>query len=300
MTIAVASLGALGLVLFLSGIPIGRWRRLDRRVEPYVSGLRGIPSSLLAHPGGQGRIMKVLYRWLRPLLPATNADVTARLLSAGDDRSPDMFRVEQVTWALTGASGAVVLFLLAAAGGILRDGTAVVPLVLISGVSGFLARDWALGRKIRARRDEIAAELPVAADLITLAVMAGEAVPAACERTATGLGGAFGDELSRAVADVRAGESVPAALEALAVRCDDPSVARFVDALVTGMEKGTPLADVLRAQADDARDATRRRVIEIAGRKEVLMLVPVVFLIMPVVVVFALYPGLVSLRLLVP
>ncbi|MFN2388126.1 MAG: pilus assembly protein TadB, partial [Actinomycetota bacterium] len=39
--------------------------------------------------------------------------------------------------------------------------------------------------------------------------------------------------------------------------------------------------------------------LETAGRREVLMLVPVVFLIMPVVVVFALYPGIVSLDLLV-
>ncbi len=40
--------------------------------------------------------------------------------------------------------------------------------------------------------------------------------------------------------------------------------------------------------------------LEMGGRREVLMLVPVVFLIMPVVVVFALLPGLVSLELLVP
>lgn len=300
MKLAVASLGAFGLMLFLSGIPIGRVRRLDRRVEPYVSGLRGMPSSLLASSRAPGRLMALLYRWLRPALPGTTADLISRLRAAGDDRSPDMFRVEQVTWALAGASGAVLLFLAAAASGILRDATAVVPLVVIFAISGFLARDWVLARKIRARRDEIAGELPVAADLITLAVMAGEAVPAACERTAAALGGALGEELSRAVADVRAGEPIAEALEALAVRCNDASVARFVDTLVTGMEKGTPLAEVLRAQADDARDATRRRIIEVAGRKEVLMLVPVVFLIMPVVVVFALYPGLVSLRLLVP
>jgi tight adherence protein C len=56
----------------------------------------------------------------------------------------------------------------------------------------------------------------------------------------------------------------------------------------------------LRGQADDARDARRRHLLELGGKKEVLMLVPVVFLIMPVVVVFALYPGLVTLDLLVP
>ena len=39
--------------------------------------------------------------------------------------------------------------------------------------------------------------------------------------------------------------------------------------------------------------------MEKAGRKEVLMLVPVVFFILPIVVVIALYPGLHGLQLTV-
>ena len=37
--------------------------------------------------------------------------------------------------------------------------------------------------------------------------------------------------------------------------------------------------------------------METGGRKEVLMMVPVVFLILPVTVVFALFPGLAALRI---
>jgi tight adherence protein C len=61
------------------------------------------------------------------------------------------------------------------------------------------------------------------------------------------------------------------------------------------VERGTPLAEVLRAQAADVREQRKRQLIETGGRKEVLMLVPVVFLILPVVVLFALYPGYFSL-----
>lgn len=57
------------------------------------------------------------------------------------------------------------------------------------------------------------------------------------------------------------------------------------------------MADVLRAQAADARASGRRQLIERAGRKEILMLVPVVFLILPIVVVIALFPGLHGLNL---
>ena len=62
------------------------------------------------------------------------------------------------------------------------------------------------------------------------------------------------------------------------------------------VERGTPLADVLRAQAQDVREQGRRALMESGGRKEVLMMVPVVFLILPVTVVFAAFPSLAVLR----
>jgi tight adherence protein C len=74
---------------------------------------------------------------------------------------------------------------------------------------------------------------------------------------------------------------------------------RFADGIAVATERGTPMAEVLRAQAADARAAGRRRLLEKAGRKEVLMLVPVVFFILPIVVVIALYPGLHGLQLTV-
>ncbi|MDQ1581930.1 MAG: tight adherence protein, partial [Microbacteriaceae bacterium] len=62
------------------------------------------------------------------------------------------------------------------------------------------------------------------------------------------------------------------------------------------LERGTPLAEVLRAQAQDARDETKRALIELAGKKEVAMLVPLVFLILPVTVLFAIFPGIFVLQ----
>lgn len=63
------------------------------------------------------------------------------------------------------------------------------------------------------------------------------------------------------------------------------------------VERGTPLADVLRAQAQDVREAARRALMEAGGRKEVAMMVPVVFLILPVTVVFAVFPSIAVLSL---
>jgi len=70
-----------------------------------------------------------------------------------------------------------------------------------------------------------------------------------------------------------------------------------VDQIVAALEHGAPLATVLRAQADDTREEAKRTLIEQAGRKEIFMLLPLVFLILPLSVVFAIYPGLFILRL---
>ena len=51
----------------------------------------------------------------------------------------------------------------------------------------------------------------------------------------------------------------------------------------------------LRAQAVDARELGKRALLDSGGRREIGMLVPVVFLILPVTVLFALYPGLLTL-----
>ena len=74
-------------------------------------------------------------------------------------------------------------------------------------------------------------------------------------------------------------------------------MARFAEGLVVALERGTPLVDVLHAQAADVREAARRDLIETGGRREVAMMIPVVFLLLPVTIVFAFFPGYVGLHL---
>lgn len=62
------------------------------------------------------------------------------------------------------------------------------------------------------------------------------------------------------------------------------------------VERGTPLADVLRSQAQYVREAGRRSVMEEGGKKEIAMMVPVVFLVLPVTILFAIYPGIAFLK----
>ncbi|NYI46308.1 pilus assembly protein TadC [Nocardioides aromaticivorans] len=99
------------------------------------------------------------------------------------------------------------------------------------------------------------------------------------------------------LARIRTGEPVADAFDRLAGTSGVAVVARFAHSVAVAVERGTPLADVLHAQAADVREAGRRALIEQASRKEIFMMIPVVFLVLPVTVIFAFWPGFVGLSL---
>ncbi|HCX85458.1 MAG TPA: pilus assembly protein TadB, partial [Micrococcales bacterium] len=69
------------------------------------------------------------------------------------------------------------------------------------------------------------------------------------------------------------------------------------DGVAVAVERGSPLGEVLRAQAADARESAKRELMESGGRREIGMLVPVVFVLLPLTVLFALFPGIAMLQL---
>ncbi|MQB00424.1 MAG: pilus assembly protein TadB [Actinobacteria bacterium] len=298
MTFGLSLLAGLGLALIMSGIPARRRPSLRERTEPYIIGA----GDAVRRPNVQkiGVYQDYLERLLSRVSIAPNEELAARLEAAGRTPSVVGFRIEQLLWGVAGIA-AVAGGLAAAsfAGATVRVWTVPV-LMAIGAITAVLARDWWLGREARSRCLQIEEELPVALDLAALAVMAGESTPAALARVAGVLTGPFARELRRMTSDIRAGMASGEALEGLRRRCDVHSVDRFVQAVLIAVERGAPLTDVLRAQVEDAREGRRRRLMELAGRREVLMLVPVVFLLMPTVVLFALYPALVSLEVVVP
>jgi tight adherence protein C len=79
---------------------------------------------------------------------------------------------------------------------------------------------------------------------------------------------------------------------------DSQPLGRVTHSLELALERGTPLAQVLRAQASDARAHQVRMLLVLAGHKETSMMIPVVFLILPMIVAVALYPGLIALKVL--
>jgi len=300
MRLLIPLIAGMGIALLVSGLPPLHPTRFAHRVEPYLSGLGGRPSALVAAQGGAGPYRARLQRLAMQTLPSGPNAVRERLLAAGRSETVESFRLDQLMWATGGGCCVVSLGLAGRLAGGGRLGPPVVVAALLGAVSGWVFVDRRLALALSRRRERVRQELPVALDLLTLSIMAGEAIPQAFARVGSSLGGEVGREFLFVVGSVRGGVPMVQALRELPARLPGTGVARLTDALCVGIERGAPLADTLRAQADDMRAETRRYLLESGGRREVLMLIPVVFLIMPTIVAFTLLPGLVSLDLLVP
>ena len=286
-------------------VAFGRRPALEVRVLPYIRDLPQVSAQPVvgARPPGPfravfGPVVVAAAGSVERVLGGA-ASIRRRLDRAGLDLTVRDFRVEQVMWGLVGfaASGALTLLVAVQSPG------RTVPLLVLCAVSfaaGVLLRENRLTAQVAERERRLMAQFPTVAELLALAVGAGEGPVAALDRVAVRCRGEMADEIGRVLADIRTGTPVATALDAWAARSGLPAVARFAEAMAVAVDRGTPLAAVLHAQAADAREAGRRLLIESGARREVLMMVPVVFMILPVTILFAFWPGVVGLNLVTP
>ena len=294
---------ALGLLLVLRYAPPFRSVRLVDRLAPYVHDTP--PPSRLLGTATEPGLLTAVRRLFGPVVGdgarlidrmlGGRAAVRRRLDALATDATVEDFRVEQVIWGGLGLAGAAVV---ATVGSVAAGSLNVLSgaLLCVAGlVGGILGRDWWLTQQVQKREELLLAEFPVVAELLALAVTAGESPTAAIARVTRLSGGELARELGAALGRARAGVPLVDALQQVADRTSLDPLARFIDGLLVAIERGTPLAEVLRAQAADVREAGKRRLLEAGGRKEIGMMVPVVFLVLPVTVLFALFPGLISI-----
>jgi tight adherence protein C len=294
-----------GIWLAATGTPFARRPTLDARLAPYLRDAPR-PSRLLAQADTLtpfptlerllrpvlGDLMKVVDRWVGGI-----GGVRRRLDSLGTDLTLEQFRAEQVIWGAFGLLAGLGLVALTLLGGGGANPVVLLLSAVIFTVGGVLARDRYLTKQVTQREERMLAEFPTIAELLALAITAGEGPVGALERVTRISSGELSRELGRALSEARAGASLVQALEGIARRTSLAPLARFVDGVAVAVERGTPLADVMRAQAVDVREAGKRALLESAGRREIGMMVPVVFFVLPVTVVFALFPGFYGLQL---
>ncbi len=222
------------------------------------------------------------------------SNVRQRLAELGktSDRDYEDFRLKQVGYCAASALLAFALSQLAR--------TQLLTSLIFSGLIAALVLtliDRELTSQIKKRRERIEGEFPAIIEMMVLAIAAGETPLAAMARITESAQGVLVDEFGVVIAEIKSGQSLQVALDALGRRVHSIVIRRFVDALVTATLRGAPLVEVLSEHAREARAVQRNRVLSSAGKAEISMMIPVVFLILPISILFALWPSLANLNL---
>ena len=219
-------------------------------------------------------------------------EIHGRLMAAGLSRSMS----PQMYLALKGGlvTTALVLGIIIAASGAMP---AIMGLMIALGGSAlcFIAPDFYINSRVRARRELMRSELPNVLDLLCVSVEAGLGFDAAVSKLSERMEGPLVDEFGLVLHEMRIGESRSAALKSLSDRVDVPEVAQFCRAIIQADQLGIALSRILRVQSHDMRIRRQLSAEEKAMKAPVKMLFPTVVFIFPSMFVVALGPAAISL-----
>lgn len=289
--VVIGALFSSGLLLVTTSIKTSRVS-LSNSIAPYL----GLPKSLEV---SQRSFLKFLQKYLangNSAPWASDQRIVLELRRCASDQSLVGFRLEQLTFAV---SGALIVTLWMALR--LMTGHEVNPifgllLVISAFVFGGGLRSWLLKETGRRRLKSIEEELPAVLDLLAFAVSAGEPIITALQRVAKTCSGELSTEIKRLISGLAVGDNFLNSLDRMQREIGSQPLSRAFRSLIMAVERGTPISEVLRAQAMDSRNHEARKLMTLAGKKETMMMIPVVFLILPMIVIVALYPGLIALK----
>ena len=288
--------------MLVSLTPSVRRPALEARLAPYLRAFSPAAREYLARETASPIPVLGLYfgAFARLTLPVlftvfgSPQATSTRLRQAGWSQSAQEFRSIQFACAVGGCLVGAALAAVVALGDAspLIQGAIVLALL----VAPLIVSERLLQRAAARRLARMSSELPTVLEFLTLSLSAGEGIVDAIRRVSVVSSGELAAELSTTFAVVSSGVPLTDALGSMAKDLDFVPFTRFVEQIDGALERGTPLAEVLRAQAHDARDEAKRELLESAGKKEVAMLFPLVFLILPTTIAFAIFPGVVVLQ----
>jgi tight adherence protein C len=160
---------------------------------------------------------------------------------------------------------------------------------------GFFLVSLILGIKIRRRQDNLDRALPDIIDLFVICMEAGLSLNAALQRVAEETRKSyrdFSEELQITNGDLRAGLPWDEAFDNLGKRTDVQSIRSMVGLMIQSNKLGASISEALRHHADFIR--TQRILVaeEKVGKLAVKMIFPLVFFIMPAIIIVAVGPGI--------
>jgi len=217
--------------------------------------------------------------------------IAKKLVIAGSPARWDAERVVAIQ--VIALAGGVALGIYA--GSVSNHHLLLLVLPALFGVFGFFGPTAVLDRKVQARQNEIRKALPDTMDLLTISVEAGLGFDAALAHVTKNVPGPLTLEIGRMLHEVQLGVSRVDAFKHLAERTDVEELNGFVLSMVQADLFGVSVSKVLRAQAKEQRVKRRQRAERKAMQLPTKLMFPLIFCVLPAVLVVVIGPGIIRI-----
>jgi len=143
---------------------------------------------------------------------------------------------------------------------------------------------------------DILLELPDFASLVSFAVAAGESLDTAIRIAVQRSSGLLSQEFETVVRNVDHGSILQIELERLGIESNSSLVQELAIKLSLASSNGSAISNLIAEYVQSCIQEMKSRMLERAGRNETKMMIPLVFVILPITVMFAVFPSLTILQ----
>lgn len=141
-------------------------------------------------------------------------------------------------------------------------------------------------------KTDLLLEIPDFASLISFAMFAGESLESALRIAIARSSGLFSQEFAILLSNVDHGAVLAVELDRLATDSHSELVREIASKLALASANGSAVSDLIADFIESSVQELKAQLLERAGKNETKMMIPLVFVILPITVMFAVYPSL--------
>jgi tight adherence protein C len=146
------------------------------------------------------------------------------------------------------------------------------------------------------KESEINEELVNILQMLSIMISAGESPMMALRYISQRSVGYIPTLIKQSFSKYESGNNLTQTLEYIAVATGSSSVRRLTNSIQIAIQRGTPILDVLNNQVQSLNKQINLALLKKSGKSEITLLIPVVFLILPVSISFAIWPSIYGLN----
>ena len=146
------------------------------------------------------------------------------------------------------------------------------------------------------KESEMNEELVNILQMLSIMISAGESPMMALRYISQRSVGYIPNLIKQSFSKYESGNNLTQTLEYIAAATGSSAVRRLTNSIQIAIQRGTPILDVLNNQVQSLNKQINLALLKKSGKSEITLLIPVVFLILPVSISFAIWPSIYGLN----